>query len=306
MSFSIPVVDYRDSLAGGERRAAFAKALGEALESIGFVAVTHHGLRDGLLAEAYQVSQDVFALPDAVKQQYETPEDGRQRGYTSFGVEHAKDTAAPDLKEFWHVGRTLPADHELVQSGDVPANQFPSELPAFGATMSELFAAQERFANRLLEDLGDYLELPPGTFADLIENGNSVLRVIHYPDQEGEVPAGAVRAAQHEDINLIPVLPASTRPGLQILTRDGEWLPVTTPPDVMICDTGDMMQLITGGRLPATTHRVVNPEGADGGRLSMPFFLHPNPHRMLTPFWGGEAVSVKDFFFERLRDIGVA
>ena len=102
------------------------------------------------------------------------------------------------------------------------------------------------------------------------------------------------------------MLPASTRPGLQILTRDGEWLPVTTPPDVMICDTGDMMQLITGGRLPATTHRVVNPEGADGGRLSMPFFLHPNPHRMLTPFWGGEAVSVKDFFFERLRDIGVA
>ena len=308
MSATIPVIDYRDHLAGGERAATFTQALGEALEATGFVAITHHGLPTGLLDRAYQAARDVFALPEAVKQRYETPEDGRQRGYTSFGVEHAKDQAAPDLKEFWHVGRELPAEHALRQSGNVPPNLFPAEVPSFGDALSELFDNQDRFANSLLACLGEYLGQPEGTFEQLVRDGNSVLRVIHYPDQLGQVPAGAVRAAEHEDINLITILPASTRPGLQILTREGAWLPVMTPPDVMICDTGDMMQLLTAGRLPATTHRVVNPEGADGGRLSMPFFLHPNPERMLVPFFegGAEPISVKDFFFDRLRAIGVA
>lgn len=308
MSATIPVVDFRDFTAGGDRRARFIQAIGSGLERTGFVAVTHHGIDTDLLESAYQASRTVFALPDPVKQRYETPEDGRQRGYTSFGVEHAKDKPQPDLKEFWHIGRELPADHPLTTSGQVPPNLFPDEVPAFASTMRALFAAQEAFANRLLDAIGAYLDLPEGTFDTLIQDGNSVLRVIHYPDQAGPVPAGAVRAAQHEDINLITVLPSSTRPGLQILTREGEWLPVQTPPDVMIVDTGDMMQLLTAGRLPATTHRVVNPDEADGGRLSMPFFLHPHPERTLEPFFpGGEdPISVKEFFFSRLRDIGVA
>ena len=308
MNHTIPVVDFREYLAGGTRREAFTQAIGSGLEATGFVAITHHGIDTDLLATAYATSAQVFGLPEGTKKQYETPEDGRQRGYTSFGVEHAKDSDKPDLKEFWHVGRSLSSDHELSAEGLVPKNLFPAEVPAFGETMSKLFAAQESFANSLLDAIGDYLDLPKGTFAELIEDGNSVLRVINYPDPDGTAEPGAVRAAAHEDINLITVLPSSTRPGLQILTRDGEWLPVQTPPDVMIVDTGDMMQLLTAGRLPATTHRVVNPDQSDGGRLSMPFFLHPHPKKMLIPFVeGGEPpISVHDFFFNRLKEIGVA
>jgi isopenicillin N synthase-like dioxygenase len=266
---TIPNVDYRDFSDEGPRRSQFIETVGRALADFGFVAINNHGIRTQLLDKGYALAREVFGLPDDVKRKYETPHNGRQRGYTPFGIEHAKNQASPDLKEFWHVGRTLTPEHPLRASGEVPAEDY---------------------------------------FADLTRDGNSVLRIIHYPDQGGAVPPGAVRAAAHEDINLLTVLPASTRPGLELLLRDGTWLPVETPPDVMICDTGDMMQLVTAGDLPATTHRVVNPEGSDGGRLSMPFFLHPHPHAMLQPSRPdyAPAVRTKDFLFERLRAIGVA
>lgn len=306
MANSIPVVDLRDFSAPASRT-DFVRTLGEGLEKFGFVAVTGHGIPLELLERAYDVSGQLFRMSLHVKQAYEDVKGNRQRGYTSFGVEHAKDQAIPDLKEFWHVGRTLPADHPLHVSGEVPVNRHPAELPAFGQTFDELFLRMEDFANRLLVAVADYLGQDEDYFRRMVREGNSVLRVIHYPDVGGKVPTGAVRAAAHEDINLLTVLPVSTRPGLQLLTRDGEWLAVNTPPDVMVCDTGDMMARITCGRMPATTHRVVNPGGADGGRLSMPFFLHPHPEHLLTPlFEDGEApVLTKDFLYERLKAIGL-
>jgi isopenicillin N synthase-like dioxygenase len=305
---TIPVVDLAAYASGGRAaRAAFVRTLGQGLERFGFVAVQGHGLAPAMLEDAYATARRVFALPVDVKRRYETPEDGRQRGYTSFGVEHAKDTIVPDLKEFWHVGRTLPADHPLHLRGDVPRNQHPAELAAFGPLFDDLFVRFEFFANALLEGVADYLGQPPAFFREMVRDGNSVLRLIHYPELGGGVPGGAVRAAAHEDINLLTVLPVSTRPGLELLTREGDWMPVHTPPDVMVCDTGDMMQLLTGGRLPSTTHRVVNPGGRDGGRLSMPFFLHPHPDHVLTPLIGDAApVRARDFLHERLQAIGVA
>ncbi|TVQ91879.1 MAG: isopenicillin N synthase family oxygenase [Deltaproteobacteria bacterium] len=304
---TIPVVSLRDFGASPEAHEHFVKTLGEGLETFGFVAVTDHGIPVELLHRAYDLARQTFALPEPTKQRYETPQNGRQRGYTSMGVEHAKDSDKPDLKEFWHVGRSLGPDHPMHLSGAVPPNLFPNEVPDFAPTFSELFLAMEHFANRLLEGVGEFLELPPGTFADLVRDGNSVLRLIHYPDTGRAPIPGAVRAAQHEDINLLTVLPASTRPGLQLLTREGEWMAVETPPDVMVCDTGDMMALLTQGRLPATTHRVVNPEGSDGGRLSMPFFLHPHPDALLTPFGSDTpGVTARAFLHERLVAIGVA
>ena len=307
-SGNIPLVDFRDYAAGGDLREAFVEALGEGLEAFGFVNVEGHGIEPELIDEAYRLAGEAFALPDAAKQRYETPEDGRQRGYTSYGVEHARDHGAPDLKEFWHVGRHLGADHPLHRSGDVPPNQFPEEIAGFDHTFLALFERLEGFANDLLEAVGAYLGQPPSTFRDMVRDGNSVLRVIHYPDLGGPPAPGAVRAAQHEDINLLTVLPASTRPGLEILTRDGRWMPVQAPPGAMVCDTGDMMARITGGRIPATTHRVVNPEGADGGRLSMPFFLHPHPDIVLRPLLGegAPAIRARDFLRQRLQEIGVA
>lgn len=309
MSENIPLVDLSDFTCGDpERHRAFVKILGEGLEKYGFVAVTGHGIDIDLLGRAYDVAVKTFALPNEVKKRYETPEDGRQRGYTSYGVEHALDSPEPDLKEFWHIGRTLPAEHPLAVRREVPPNQFPAEIPEFAPTFSAMFASVEDFALRLLDAVGEYLGKDPSFFREMVKDGNSVLRIIHYPDLAGPAPAGAIRAAQHEDINLITVLPASTQPGLELMTRDGRWIPVNAPANVMICDTGDMMQRLTAGRLPATTHRVVNPEGSDGGRMSMPFFLHPHPDHVIVPMQEGfaEPITAKEFLFQRLRAIGVA
>lgn len=303
---SIPLVNLQDYLAGGERRAQFIETLGKGLESLGFVAVAGHGIPVELLSRAYTNARQTFALSEDAKKKYETPEDGRQRGYTSFGVEHAKDQEIPDLKEFWHIGRTLGEDHPLHVSKQVPPNLFPAEVPEFGETFQDLYHRMDAFANTLLEALGTYMGYAEGFFAELTRNGNSIMRVINYPDLGG-IPAqpGAVRAAAHEDINLVTVLPVSTRPGLELMTREGTWLSVQTPDDVMVCDTGDMMSLLTNGRMPATTHRVVNPEGgSDGGRLSMPFFLHPRPDAVLA--WkDGEAIRADAYLAQRLREIGV-
>lgn len=301
---NIPVVDLRDHDAGGAARAGFVEALGRGLERWGFVAVTGHGLPDALLADAYAVAAQVFALPMADKLACERPATGRQRGYTPFEIEKAKDQAVPDAKEFWHVGRELPTGYR----GEIPENVFPAAVPAFATTMRALYAAQEAFALKLLTSVGAYLGLSDGFFDAMAGEGNSVLRIIHYPDPPGGQPApGQVRAAAHEDINLMTVLPAATRPGLEILTRDGDWLAVQTPPGCLICDTGDMMQYLTGGRMPATTHRVVNPpDGGDGGRHSMPFFLHPAPEAILAPLTGGAPpVRAHDFLMQRLRENGV-
>ena len=301
----IPVIDLRDYDAGGERRAEFVRVLGEGLERFGFVAVSHHGIAASVIEQGYQVARDFFALPTDVKLRCEAAEISHERGYTPFGLEHARDTAVPDLKEFYHVGRELRP--EELGSSAVPANVFPTEVADFASVMTSLYASLESFALRLLDGVGAYLGQPPSFFRDMVRDSNSVLRVIHYPDLGARMPAGAVRAAAHEDINLMTVLPASTRPGLELLTRDNEWMAVQTPPDVMICDTGDMMQLVTAGRLPATTHRVVNPEDSDGGRMSMPFFLHPHPDALLQPLQPGyaEPVLTRDFFATRMREIGV-
>lgn len=303
---TIPVVDLRDYTGRDpEARVEFIHTLGEALERFGFVAVAHHGVPG--LERSYALARQLFALPPAIKARYETPEDGRQRGYTSFGVEHAKDQALPDLKEFWHVGRTLPPGHPSFLDGLIRPNRFPAELPEFGPHFAALFIELESFAETLLDAVGEYLDYPPGFLRSLVTGGNSVLRLIHYPDPDGRAVPGAVRAAAHEDINLLTVLPAATAPGLELLTREGEWMAVQTPPDVLICDTGDMMALLTQGRLPATTHRVVNPPTPDGGRLSMPFFLHPRPEVSLRPFDRklGQEVLAGEVLHQRLREIGV-
>lgn len=304
----IPVVDF-SHFHDPTRRRAFVTALGEGLEAFGFVAVLNSGVDPDLVNRCYAAAEALFALDDATKRSYETPEDGRQRGYTSFGVEHAKDQRIPDLKEFWHVGRELPADHPFRLSGEVPPNLSPTELPEFQREFGALFAAQDAFMEGLLEAVAEYLELPAGLFTRAIRDGNSVLRAIHYPPLGPDAPEGAVRAAQHEDINLMTSLPVSTAAGLELLTRDGEWMAIEPPEGVMVCDTGDMMQLFTNGRIPATTHRVVNPPGdlARRSRYSMPFFCHPHPDFVLKPATAeAPAVTARDFLHQRLVEIGVA
>ncbi len=306
----IPTVRLGDFAAGGEVQHRFVKGLGLGLEWFGFVFVLDHGIDPELLIRARSEAERFFALPEAHKQRYETPDDGRQRGYTSFGVEHAKDRQVADLKEFWHTGRTLPDDHPAMASGDLSRNRTVDEVPEFSEVTATLFDAMDRFATQLLRALELHLGRPEGTFEDLTRDGDSVLRITHYPPLPEVVPEGAVRDAPHEDINLLTIMPAGAEPGLQIQTRDDQWLEVGPPPGSMVCNTGDMMQLLTEGRLPSTTYRVVNPDapvGEVGSRISTTFYGHPRPEAVLRPkSEQGPQITAREFLMQRLQQIGVA
>ena len=297
----VPVLDFRRAESD---RSAFVQELGRSLEHFGFVCLTHHGIENARFEQGYELALELFGLPTDVKRGYEHPEEGRKRGYTGMGVERAKDHPVPDIKEFWHVGRELSADHPSAASGETPRNYWPTEVPAFRAHFEPLFLDLDAVGVRILECVGEFLGRPAGFFEDCVRDGTTVLRIINYPEMDEPPVPGAVRAAAHEDINLMTLLPASTRPGLQLLTREGQWLAVDAPAGALICDTGDMMQLLTHKRLPATTHRVVNPEQNDGGRLSMPFFVHPRNDFVLEVV-DGEAITAGAFLDERLRENGV-
>lgn len=308
MSTGVPQVDFRDFESGdAATRAAFVQTAGAALAEWGFVIITEHGLPSADVDAGYAQARSLFGLPEAAKSACERPESGRQRGYTPYGLERAKAVAAHDLKEFWQIGRELPEAHPYRTSGQMHANVFPSECPDSGPTYLRLYSGLERIAGAMMGVVAEYLGEPVEAFGELIHEGDSVLRVINYPDVDGAPPAGSVRAAAHEDINLITVLVAANRPGLELLTRDGEWMTIAAPPGSVVCDTGDMMRVLTDGRMGATTHRVVNPDQADGGRMSMPFFLHPRPDAIIRAATDtAPALTARAYLMERLVENGVA
>ena len=233
-------------------------------------------------------------------------------GYTPFGTEHAKDSEAIDLKEFWHVHQDVPPEHPLFAA--YGANVFPDEVPHFQPAMMRLYRDLEAAAQTLLEAIAVFLDLPERHLADMVVDGRSVLRIIHYPPL-GQAPVpGAVRAAAHEDINLITLLPAATESGLELLDRDGTWHPVDGLEGEIVVDAGDMLSRHVNLVIPSTTHRVVNPDSDDVARYSMPFFCHPRPEVLLDApdslVGGGERhfapITADDFLNERLAEIGLA
>ncbi len=309
---TIPVVDLHD-FDDESRRDAFVQKIGDAVRNFGFVAVEGHGVPSDLVHENYRLFERLFALDDETKRKYEFPERGRERGYTSFGVEHARDSEKPDLKEFWHLGRELARSHALADR--IPANVWPDEVPELREHSLELFSAMEAAAQKMLAALSLFLGREAEFLPSLAKDGNSVIRVIHYPVCDGFDEPGTMRAASHEDINLITLLPEATQSGLELLTEDGEWMPIPSLPGQIIVDTGDMMQRLTNDYIPARTHRVVNPRGEPTDRYSMPFFCHPHPDASLAvlPECLGEGdqpkyppVTADEYLQERLREIGVA
>ncbi len=260
----------------------FARELGCSFEEFGFAIVRDHVIDADLIARAWADSRALFALPEAVKLKYSIPGQGGARGYTPFGTERAKGAQVHDLKEFWHVGRTLAAGDPL--AAFMPANVWPAEAPDFRQTFEALFAAFERTGLRVLQAIALHLGLPRDFFAPTVEKGNSVLRLLHYPPASPEAE-GAVRAAAHEDINAINVLLGAEEAGPELLSKDSRWLPVSPPPGALAVNIGDMLQRLTAHRLRSTTHRVVNPvgEAARRARYSMPFFLHFRPDFVIEP-----------------------
>ena len=311
---NIPLVDLSDFVNGNQKmRNAFVNHLGNAYEEVGFVAVKNHGIPDELIAHLYEYVQNFFSLPLEKKLMYEVPGLAGQRGYTSFGREHAKGSEAADLKEFFQYGQTV-ENNDPIKS-EYPDNVKVSELEMFNSILLSAYRYFEKSANALLEAIAIYLGLPVDYFHPYIINGNSILRCIHYPPITKE-PASAIRAEQHEDINLITLLVGASADGLQILTKQNEWVGVTSLPEQIVVNVGDMLQRLTNNKLRSTTHRVVNParEHWHTSRFSMPFFMHPRSEMSLaclescineTHPKAYPDASAGEYLDERLREIGL-
>ncbi len=272
----VPTVDIRNYTHGSAKEQAdFVQVYGRAIQEYGFVIVEGHNITPSIISNAYDDVQNFFSLSNNIKTKYLDKTGTGQRGYISFGSENAKNSTKKDLKEFWHVGREYFEDTGMVES--YPKNIWPTEeLPNFKNNLLELYSRLDKFSSVLLCGISEYLNLPKMTLSNMAKDGNSILRALHYPSlSEDQFKSGAVRAAAHEDINLITILCEATESGLQILTRDGKWLDVETTTGQMVVDSGDMLSRMTNDVIPSTTHRVINPlNSLNKPRYSMPFFVH--------------------------------
>ena len=294
--------------------AQIADDLGRSFAEYGFAIVRDHGIDQHLIDRAETMARRFFGLPPETKRAYHVAGGGGARGYTPFGTEIAKDAKVHDLKEFWHVGRSLPAGHPL--SDVMQPNLWPAELPEFRETFEELFSAFEATGARILSAIALHLGLDEHWFEPTVKDGNSVMRLLHYPPLPADAPEGAIRAAAHGDINTITLLLGAEEAGLELLNKQGEWMPVSPPPGALAVNVGDMLDRLTNGKLRSTTHRVVNPSGeaARRSRYSMPFFLHFRPDFLIEPLpqcvEPGETpeppILAHDYLMQRLREIGLA
>lgn len=310
----IPSVDLHDFIHGdAQTRKKFVADLGAAFSNVGFVAVKNHGLTDETTAKLYAEVKKFFDLPLEAKLKYEVPELAGQRGYISWGREHAKGQQEADLKEFWHFGQEV-TDGDPIKN-EYPDNIYCEELPEFNQIGMQVYKQLEDAGRNLLRAIALYLGLDENYFDDKIHNGNSILRPIHYGPILSE-PKGAVRAGAHEDINLITLLMGASADGLQILNKNNEWVSVTALPEQVVVNVGDMLQRLTNNALRSTTHRVINPprELWHTSRYSIPFFLHPRSDMRLDCLPGCisesnplhyEPISAGEYLHERLEEIGL-
>ena len=288
--------------------------LGRSFSEYGFAIVRDHTISQDLIDRADALARQFFALPPEVKRAYHVEGGGGARGYTPFGTEIAKNAEVHDLKEFWHIGRTLPEGHSL--SRFMQPNIWPGEVPRFRDTFEQLFRAFEETGSLILSAIALHLGLEADWFEHSVEDGNSVMRLLHYPPLPNDAPPGAIRAAAHGDINTITLLLGAEEAGLELLDRKGRWIPVSPPPGALAVNVGDMLDRLTNGRLRSTTHRVVNPTGeaAHRSRYSMPFFLHFRPDFLIEPLESciepGEPapspILAHDYLMQRLCEIGLA
>ena len=295
-------------------RFAFVKDVGEAYRTYGFCCFSHHGIPEALIQAAYEDFRSFFALSPKIKAEYRLVGKGGARGYTPFKVETAKDQTIADLKEFWHVGRDVSDDNNPYPDLLLP-NVWPSQVPGFRQHSLMLYQAMESVSDRILAALALHIDLPADYFVDVIKNGDSILRALHYPPVDPkDLPA--VRAGAHEDIDLITLLVGATDSGLELLTKDGSWLPINATENTLIVNVGDMLQRLTNHVYRSTTHRVVNPASKDFGRprFSMPFFVHPRPDFVIKTLpqcvsagnpdrYENNPTTAQEYLAERLREI---
>lgn len=313
----VPSLDLADFNSGDEaRREKFVNDLGEAYNNIGFVAIKNHYLTDELSEKLYAAIKKFFSLPDAVKQKYEIEGLAGQRGYIGKGKEHAKGRTTGDLKEFYHIGQEV-TDNDPIKA-EYPENVWVDEVPELKEVGLEVYRRLEKTGVQMLRAIAIYLGLDEHYFDDKVKNGNSILRPIHYFPIENPdaVPEDAVRAAEHGDINLITLLMGASADGLQVLRRDGKWIPITALPEQLVVNVGDMLERLTNKKLKSTIHRVVNPpkDQMRSSRYSIPFFMHPRSEMDLTCLESCidaahpkqfEDITAGEFLDQRLAEIGL-
>ncbi len=313
----IPSLDLADFYGGDpEKKRKFVADLGAAYNTIGFVAIRNHYLSDDLSDKLYIAIKKFFAQADAVKQKYEIPGLAGQRGYIGKGKEHAKGRNTGDLKEFYHIGQEV-LDNDPIKK-EYPDNVWPDEVPELKEIGLEVYRRLEQTGTHMLRAIALYLGLPEDYFDAKVKHGNSILRPIHYYPIENPdaVPADAVRAAEHGDINLITLLMGASADGLQVLRRDGKWIPITALPDQLVVNVGDMLERLTNKKLKSTIHRVVNPprDQMNKPRYSIPFFMHPRSEMNLAALpscvdkehpklW--DDITAGAFLDQRLAEIGL-
>ena len=307
---AIPLVDLSDYETGDDTtRQAFIDQLATAFHGIGFVGVTGHGIPKKLIDDFYVAAKKFFAMDVEAKRNYEIAGAAGQRGYTSFGKEKAKQSEVADLKEFFQIAQETDAMPANERNPDV------AEVPEFMRLGRQLYRQFEQKGNVLLEAIAHHLKLPTDYFSNYTDDGMSILRAIHYPPITSE-PKSAIRAEQHEDINLITLLVGASAGGLEVQTADGEWHEVVPENDEIVINVGDMLQRLTNNYLKSTTHRVVNPprEEWHKPRLSIPFFLHPRPEMSLDVLVSCvtadnpqryEGITAGGYLDQRLREIGL-
>ncbi|AVR47487.1 flavonol synthase [Christiangramia fulva] len=312
---NIPSVDLADFVANDpKRKEKFVNEIGKAYEEIGFVALKNHFLSDELVEELYKEVKAFFDLPIETKQKYEIEGLAGQRGYISFGKEHAKGKKEGDLKEFWHFGQEPSEDANLTE--EYPENVQVEELKDFNHVGMEAYRMLEKTGIYVLRALAIYIGLEEHYFDPWVSNGNSILRPIHYPPIQEE-PKGAVRAGEHGDINLITLLMGASTGGLQVLRKDGVWIDAIPQEDELVINVGDMLERHTNNKLRSTIHRVVNPPKEEWGnpRYSIPFFMHPRSDMRLDCLEECidedhpkqyEDITAGEFLNQRLIEIGLA
>ena len=271
-----------------------------ALTSHGFFTITDHGISDEILTQSYKLSKDFFDLNENIKNTYAHPEKAGARGYTPFGKETAVGETTPDLKEFWHHG---PQVDESFDSR-IASNINVKEVQAFNDQCDLLFNQLNNLGIEVLRAIALILKLDSKFFDDWALKGNSILRLIHYPPVLNS--SNTLRARAHGDINLITLLVGAEESGLEVLSPDGDWVPIVAKSKSIVCNIGDMMELATRSQLKSTTHRVVdNNTKTSKSRYSMPFFLHPSPEIDLCSIVDDstESISAHDFLEQRLKEI---
>ena len=306
---NVPTLDLSKFISGiDEERRAFSDDLGHSFNQTGFAIIKNHGLKKELTDELYKVIKAFFDLEDEKKIKYYFPDLYGQRGYVVKGQEHAKGSKKGDLKEFFHIGNPSISN---------PQNIWPHEVESFNEIGSEVFITLENIGLTLLRAISMYLNLDINYFEDKVKGGESILRSIHYfPLDPLDISDGAVRAAAHGDINLITLLMGASADGLEILTKQNKWIPISSKDDELVINVGDMLERLTNKRLLSTVHRVVNPsiDKLGTSRYSIPFFMHPRPEMDLSCLESCcsqnnpklfEDITAGGFLEERLRDIGL-